>query len=52
MVEEEGQDDAKPADKTRKLEINWDDEILAKSALTHDGETVNEAAKKALEGNA
>ncbi|MES1930991.1 NAD(P)(+) transhydrogenase [Salinisphaera shabanensis T35B1] len=52
VVEEEGQDDAKPADKTRKLEINWDDEILAKSALTHDGETVNEAAKKALEGNA
>ena len=52
VIEEEGQDDAKPADKTRKLEINWDDEILAKSALTHDGETVNEAAKKALEGNA
>ncbi|MES1938810.1 NAD(P)(+) transhydrogenase [Salinisphaera sp. T5B8] len=51
VIEEEGQEDAKPADKTRKLEINWDDEILAKSALTHDGETVNEAAKKALEGN-
>lgn len=50
IVPEEGQDDAKPADKTYKLEINWDDEILAKSALTHDGEIVNEAAKKALNG--
>ena len=48
VVPEEGQEDAKPADKQHKLEINWDDEILAKSALTHDGETVNEAAKEAL----
>lgn len=51
VVPEEGQEDAKPANKKHKLEINWDDEILAKSALTHDGETVNEAARNALEGN-
>ena len=55
VVPEEGQDEAKPADKPNekqyKLHINWDDEILAKSALTHDGETVNEAAKEALAGN-
>jgi len=50
VVEEEGQDDAKPADKTRTLTIDWDDEILAQSVLTHDGETINDAAKQALEG--
>ncbi len=49
VIEEEGQDDAKPQDKTRKLEINWDDEILAKSALTHDGEIINDAARQALQ---
>jgi NAD(P) transhydrogenase subunit alpha len=48
VVPEEGQEEAKPADKKHKLEINWDDEVLAKSALTHDGQTVNEAAKEAL----
>jgi NAD(P) transhydrogenase subunit alpha len=55
VVPEEGQDEAKPAEKPNekqyKLQLNWDDEILAKSALTHDGETVNEAAKEALAGN-
>jgi NAD(P) transhydrogenase subunit alpha len=37
LVEEE--------DKSRKIAIDWDDEILAKSVLTHDGEVKNEAAK-------
>ena len=49
VVPEEGQEDAKPADKQHKLEINWDDEILAKSVLTRDGELVNESVKKALD---
>ncbi|ROO26994.1 Re/Si-specific NAD(P)(+) transhydrogenase subunit alpha [Salinisphaera orenii] len=52
VVPEAGQEDAKPADKTHKLEIDWDDEVLAKSALTHDGQIVNDAAKQALEGSA
>jgi len=51
VVEEEGQEDAKPADKTYKLDINWDDEILAKAVLTRDGELVNESVKKLLEAN-
>ncbi|HLQ86241.1 MAG TPA: Re/Si-specific NAD(P)(+) transhydrogenase subunit alpha [Salinisphaeraceae bacterium] len=48
LVEEEGQDEVKPADKKRRIAINWDDEVLAQSVLTHDGKTVNEAARKAL----
>jgi len=30
--------------------IDWEDEVLAKSCLTHAGEIKNEAAKKAVEG--
>ncbi len=53
VVEKEGHtddknDDDKKAPKARELKINWDDEILAKSVLTHDGEIKNEAAKEAL----
>ncbi|MDP9139344.1 MAG: NAD(P) transhydrogenase subunit alpha [Pseudomonadota bacterium] len=32
------------------INIDWNDEVLAKSALTHAGEIKNEAAKKAVEG--
>ena len=32
------------------INIDWNDEVLAKSALTHAGEIKNEAAKKAIEG--
>ncbi len=32
------------------ISIDWADEVLAKSALTHGGEIKNEAAKKAVEG--
>jgi H+-translocating NAD(P) transhydrogenase subunit alpha len=31
------------------INIDWTDEVLAKSALTHGGEIKNEAAKKAIE---
>ncbi len=48
VVPEEGQDEVKPADKQYELAINWDDEVLAQSVLTRDGELVNEAVKKAL----
>lgn len=36
--------------KPRKLSINWDDEVLARSVLTRDGEIVNEAAREAVGG--
>ena len=32
------------------INIDWADEVLAKTALTHGGEIKNEAAKKAVEG--
>src|SRR5699024_697706 len=48
LVEEDGQDDVKPAERTHKLAINWDDEVLAQAVLTHDGETVNAAAREAM----
>jgi NAD(P) transhydrogenase subunit alpha len=32
------------------LQLDWSDEVLAKTVLTHDGEIKNEAAKKAVEG--
>jgi NAD(P) transhydrogenase subunit alpha len=32
------------------LNLDWSDEVLAKTALTHGGEIKNEAAKKAVEG--
>jgi NAD(P) transhydrogenase subunit alpha len=36
--------------KDKALQIDWSDEVLAKTALTHAGEIRNEAAKKAVEG--
>ena len=32
------------------IALDWDDEVIAKSCLTHAGEIRNEAAKKAVEG--
>ncbi len=32
------------------IDIDWEDEVLAKTALTHGGDIKNEAAKKAIEG--
>ena len=32
-----------------ELKLNWEDEVIAKSVLTHDGEIKNEAAKAAVE---
>ncbi|MDN5874494.1 MAG: NAD(P)(+) transhydrogenase (Re/Si-specific) subunit alpha, partial [Sinobacteraceae bacterium] len=34
------------------IEIDWEDEVLAKACLTHDGEIRNEAANKAVTGEA
>ncbi|TXH05605.1 MAG: NAD(P) transhydrogenase subunit alpha [Nevskiaceae bacterium] len=36
--------------KDKALKLDWDDEIIAKSVLTHGGDIKNEAAKKAVEG--
>lgn len=36
--------------KDKQLQLDWNDEVLAKTALTHAGEIKNEAAKKAVEG--
>jgi H+-translocating NAD(P) transhydrogenase subunit alpha len=36
--------------KDKTIQLDWSDEILAKTALTHAGEIRNEAAKKAVEG--
>lgn len=36
--------------KDKSINIDWNDEVLAKSCLTHAGEIKNEAAKKAVEG--
>lgn len=33
------------------IALDWEDEIIAKTALTHGGDIKNEAAKKAVEGN-
>jgi NAD(P) transhydrogenase subunit alpha len=32
------------------VKLDWSDEVIAKTALTHDGKIVNEAAKKVVEG--
>ena len=32
------------------LNLNWEDEVVAKTCLTHAGAIKNEAAKKAVEG--
>lgn len=36
--------------KDQTVKLDWSDEVLAKTALTHAGEIKNEAAKKAVEG--
>ncbi|MES1192013.1 MAG: NAD(P) transhydrogenase subunit alpha [Steroidobacter sp.] len=36
--------------KDKAIHLDWSDEVLAKTALTHGGEIKNEAAKKAVEG--
>ena len=36
--------------KDQAISIDWNDEVIAKTALTHAGAIVNEAAKKAVEG--
>jgi NAD(P) transhydrogenase subunit alpha len=36
--------------KDKELKLDWDDEIIAKTALTHGGEIKNEAARKVIEG--
>jgi NAD(P) transhydrogenase subunit alpha len=36
--------------KDQAIKLDWDDEVIAKTALTHAGEIKNEAAKKAVEG--
>ncbi|HWU68799.1 MAG TPA: NAD(P) transhydrogenase subunit alpha [Stenotrophobium sp.] len=35
--------------KDKALKLDWDDEVIAKAALTHGGEIKNEAARKAIE---
>jgi len=35
--------------KEQQVKIDWSDEVIAKTALTHDGKIVNEAAAKAIE---
>jgi NAD(P) transhydrogenase subunit alpha len=41
----------KPAiDKSGALAIDWQDEVFAKTCLTHDGNIMNEATRKAVEG--
>ncbi len=35
--------------KDKALKLDWEDEVIAKSCLTHGGEIKNEAAKKAVE---
>ena len=36
--------------KDKAISLDWTDEVIAKTALTHAGEIKNEAAKKAVEG--
>jgi NAD(P) transhydrogenase subunit alpha len=36
--------------KDRAIKLDWEDEVVARTALTHDGQIRNEAAKKAVEG--
>ncbi len=40
----------KPAIEDGELKIDWEDEVFAKSALTHDGEIKHEATREAIEG--
>jgi NAD(P) transhydrogenase subunit alpha len=36
--------------KDKAITLDWNDEVIAKTALTHSGEIKNEAARKAVEG--
>ena len=36
--------------KDKAIALDWNDEVIAKTALTHNGEIKNEAARKAVEG--
>ena len=36
--------------KDKALALDWEDEVVAKTCLTHGGAIKNEAAKKAVEG--
>ena len=36
--------------KDKAVTLDWNDEVIAKTALTHDGEIKNEAARKVVEG--
>jgi len=38
-----------PMVKDGKLSIDWNDEVYAKSVVTHDGKIMNEATKKLVE---
>ncbi len=40
----------KPAIEEGELKIDWEDEVFAQSALTHDGEIKQEATREAIEG--
>ena len=40
----------KPAIEEGELKIDWEDEVFAQSALTHDGEIKHEATREAIEG--
>lgn len=51
VVEKAEQDEVKPGDKAYELDFNWDDEVLARSVLTHEGRLVNESVKNALDAN-
>jgi len=37
--------------KDKAINLDWSDEVLAKTALTHAGEIKSEAARKAIEGS-
>lgn len=52
LIEDETADSEDKGPKPRVLKIDWEDEVLAKSVLTHEGEIKNEAAREALSGNA
>ena len=41
-----------PAIKEGELTIDWEDEVFAKSALTHGGEIKHEPTREAIEGGA
>jgi NAD(P) transhydrogenase subunit alpha len=40
----------KPAIDEGELKIDWEDEVFAQSALTHDGEIKHEPTREAIEG--